>query len=70
MIPYQGKDDWVEPTIHRIHECLRREEIPEPAEGCEYCQYIQDIWGQSPFSCFSVLRSSPLMGSDPFSVGP
>mgnify|MGYP000228788743 FL=1 len=40
LIPYEGKDDWVEPTIFALHECLNRDEIPPAAEGCDYCAYV------------------------------
>lgn len=39
IIPYKGKDDWVEKTIASIHKCLMSEKIPEMAKDCDYCRY-------------------------------
>lgn len=39
LIPYDGNDNWVEPTIYKIKEVLESEKIPESAEGCEFCSY-------------------------------
>ena len=39
MLPYVGNDNWVEPALHAIKECLDSEVIPAVAEECEYCQY-------------------------------
>jgi len=41
IIPYQGDDSWVEPTLLTIKNCLESEQIPPPAEECEYCRYRQ-----------------------------
>ena len=39
IIPYTGKTDWVEPTLHEIRKCLDSEEVPAPASLCDYCNY-------------------------------
>ncbi|MDD3532344.1 MAG: PD-(D/E)XK nuclease family protein, partial [Candidatus Shapirobacteria bacterium] len=39
IIPHEGNDSWVEPTIYKIKECLNSDQIPNPGENCEYCQY-------------------------------
>ncbi|MEA1926243.1 MAG: PD-(D/E)XK nuclease family protein [Patescibacteria group bacterium] len=39
LIPYTGSDSWVEPTIHKIKECLESDEIPESGKGCEHCAW-------------------------------
>jgi hypothetical protein len=39
IIPYEGKDTWVESTIVKAHECLMGNKIPEPDPGCKYCNY-------------------------------
>lgn len=39
LIPYDGNDNWVEPTILAIKETLDNDKLPEPAEDCEYCAY-------------------------------
>ncbi len=47
LIPYQGKDLWVEKTILNIHKCLNSDKIPEPNPDCDYCNYINSINEQS-----------------------
>ena len=39
LIPYEGSDSWVEPTILKIKKCLDSDKIPPAAENCEYCGY-------------------------------
>ncbi len=39
MLPYVGNDNWVEPALHAIKECLDSDVIPAAAAECEYCQY-------------------------------
>jgi CRISPR/Cas system-associated exonuclease Cas4 (RecB family) len=39
IIPYQGNDSWVEPTIFEIKKCLDSDQIPAASENCEYCEY-------------------------------
>ncbi len=43
LIPYTGKDHWVEHTIHSIHDCLNRNSIPFPNPDCDYCNYIDAV---------------------------
>ncbi|MDH5596506.1 MAG: PD-(D/E)XK nuclease family protein [Candidatus Peregrinibacteria bacterium] len=39
VIPYTGNDDWVEPTLLKIKECLESDQIPESGEDCDYCTF-------------------------------
>ena len=39
IIAYNGDDSWVEQAVIDVHKCLMGEEIPEAAEGCEWCSY-------------------------------
>ncbi|MDO8521903.1 MAG: PD-(D/E)XK nuclease family protein [bacterium] len=39
IIPHEGDISWIEPTVIKLAECLRGDEVPTPAEGCEYCRY-------------------------------
>lgn len=57
IIPYTGSDEWVEPTIVKIKECLEADELPpvgkqvmKPSEPCEFCSYARS-WaiGQNEF---------------------
>lgn len=41
IIPYTGDDQWVEPTIFKLKECLEEREVPETGPACEYCQYAK-----------------------------
>jgi len=43
LLAYDGKDDWVEPTIKKIVDCLSQDEIPSPSERCDQCKYNQEI---------------------------
>ncbi len=43
LIPYTGKDHWVEQTIHNIHDCLNSDSIPTPNPDCDYCNYIDAV---------------------------
>jgi len=43
LIPYTGKDSWVEKTILEIHKCLNSEIIPEANPECDYCSYIKSV---------------------------
>ena len=39
IIPYTGKDDWIDLTLLEIKETLESDDIPQPAHECEYCAY-------------------------------
>lgn len=39
LLPYQGNDSWVEPTIFELRKCLAADNMPAAAEACEYCTY-------------------------------
>jgi len=41
MLPYVGKDDWIDPTLNKIKACLDSDEIPLPTEDCDYCKYAK-----------------------------
>ena len=41
LIPYSGKDDWVEDTITDIYNCLAGNKIPDSSEDCDHCNYIR-----------------------------
>jgi len=43
LIPYTGKDSWVEKTIFEIHECLNSDEIPKADPECDYCSYVEAV---------------------------
>ena len=39
LIPYEGDDSWIEPTIINIRETLNKDKIPQASAVCEYCLY-------------------------------
>lgn len=39
IISHEGDDSWIDPTVRKISECLRSDEVPKPSEMCEYCGY-------------------------------
>ena len=38
IIPYEGDDSWIEPTLKDIRKCLTGD-LPEANPSCEYCSY-------------------------------
>lgn len=43
LIPYTGKDSWVEKTILEAHKCLNSDQIPTANPECDYCNYIAAV---------------------------
>lgn len=41
VIPYTGNDEWVEPTISKLKDCLESPEMPMNNAACEYCNYVR-----------------------------
>jgi hypothetical protein len=39
LLPYEGKDDWIEKTLVQLKKCLNSKKIPEPSGDCEFCGY-------------------------------
>jgi hypothetical protein len=39
VIPYEGNDEWVEPTIVEQHRCLNANDVPDSGADCDYCAY-------------------------------
>ena len=40
VIPYLGNDDWIEPTLHELKNCLTNPTPPASAQNCTYCRYV------------------------------
>lgn len=40
VFPYKGSDEWIEPTLKKIKECLEGD-IPRQSPDCEYCAYAK-----------------------------
>lgn len=39
LLPYTGKDDWVEGAITNAHKCLNKKTAPTAGPDCDYCAY-------------------------------
>ena len=39
IIPYTGKDDWIESALFDIKKCLMSDKIPKENSECDYCLY-------------------------------
>lgn len=39
VLPYDGDLAWIEPTLHKIKECLSSEHAPASSSSCKLCQY-------------------------------
>jgi RecB family exonuclease len=39
LIPYVGRDSWVDRTILDLAACLKREDLPDPGARCDFCKY-------------------------------
>ena len=42
IIPHEGDTSWIEPTVMKLAECLKSEDVPKPGETCEYCGYREE----------------------------
>lgn len=45
LLPYTGKDSWIEDTISDIHQCLNDSNIPEAGGECDFCLYREAVHG-------------------------
>lgn len=43
LIPYTGKDDWIEQTVQDVYECLQNDYIPGASKECDYCSYLEAV---------------------------
>ena len=43
LIPYTGKDDWVEKTLFEMKKCLAGPQVPKSSPVCEYCGYVNKV---------------------------
>lgn len=39
LVPCKGENEWLEPTLLRIRECLESDTFPQSGEACEFCPY-------------------------------
>ncbi|MEK9183932.1 MAG: PD-(D/E)XK nuclease family protein [Patescibacteria group bacterium] len=43
LIPYDGKDGWIEKEIFNAHKCLNDEKIPPSSASCDFCAYVDAV---------------------------
>jgi RecB family exonuclease len=43
LLPYTGKDDWIEDAVINAHKCLISDEIPQSGNDCDYCKYREEV---------------------------
>lgn len=43
LIAYEGNDDWVAATLLAIYECLSKDNLPEPSDECDFCNYRKRV---------------------------
>ncbi|GAC1392631.1 MAG: hypothetical protein NVSMB46_09040 [Candidatus Saccharimonadales bacterium] len=41
VLPYDGDDSWIEPTLVQLKQCLEKETIPPVGSDCDYCRYAR-----------------------------
>jgi len=39
LLPYEGDDSWIDPTLDKLKACLESDTIPETGKMCDYCPY-------------------------------
>ena len=39
LLPYKGKDEWIEGTLAKLKKCLDNPKIPKTTSDCEFCGY-------------------------------
>jgi hypothetical protein len=39
LVPCEGDTSWIEPTLHKIKECLEQDMFPASGPTCEFCSY-------------------------------
>jgi len=39
LIPYEGRDGWVDEVVSRIYGCLNSEVVPPDGDSCDFCAY-------------------------------
>ncbi len=42
LIPYEGKDLWIEPLLLEIKDVLEKDSVPPPSAECDYCAYREE----------------------------
>jgi hypothetical protein len=43
IIPYEGKTEWIIPTLLKIKDCLMSDKIPPAGPECDFCTYRSAI---------------------------
>lgn len=48
ILPYEGRDGWIEKTLLAIKEALESETLPPAGKECEYCTYRKAVMDALP----------------------
>lgn len=59
LISHTGSDQWVEPALARIKECLDSAGLPKPGDGCDYCAY-REATGKVLQAAYGKPQKTPL----------
>lgn len=43
IIPYEGNDSWVEPTLQEAKNCLMQDTLPAAGKECDFCTYRKAV---------------------------
>jgi len=43
VIPYNGNDEWVEPTLVKARKCLDSKSIPKADPDCDFCRFVEAV---------------------------
>lgn len=43
IIPYEGNDSWVEPTLQEAKNCLTQDTLPPAGKECDFCLYRKSV---------------------------
>ena len=62
LVPHKGDDSWVEGALARIKECLSSDEIPMPADDCDYCRY-REAAGKKLLAQSKKVKGQPIPGT-------
>ncbi len=54
VIPYDGEDNWIEPKLREIHECLSSPNLPRSSDECQLCKYRLAVTTALSQSCYQV----------------
>ena len=54
LIPYEGKDTWIEPALLEINELLKSQVPPAATKDCKQCEYLDKALNLFYLSAFAI----------------